>query len=109
MPPHSLRGMFAFALWDARLQRLMLARDHFGIKPLYTAECNGRLYFASEIRALLAWSEMPRGVNVGALGAFLAAGFLTSPHTMFKDVQKLPGRTTCLRSAAGPPSTDTGG
>ncbi len=60
-----LRGMFAFALWDARMQTLLLVRDHFGIKPLFMAEWNGRLFFASEIRALLAFSEMSRRVNVG--------------------------------------------
>ena len=85
-----LRGMFAFALWDTRSQTLMLARDRMGIKPLYTAEWNGRLYFASEIRPLLTCSDMVREVNLSVLGGFLAAGFVPSPHTMLKGVQKLP-------------------
>ncbi len=85
-----LRGMFAFALWDARSQTLLLARDRMGKKPLYVAEWGGRLYFGSEIRAVLACSNMAREVNVGGLRSFLDAGFLTSPHTMFKDIQKIP-------------------
>lgn len=85
-----LRGMFAFALWDSRSETLVLVRDRMGKKPLYTAEWGGRLYFASEIRALLACSNIDRQVNVAALGAYLEAGFLTAPHTMFKGVHKLP-------------------
>lgn len=85
-----LRGMYAFAIWDTRLQTLFLARDRMGIKPLYFAECNGRLFFASEIRGLLLCSNLSREVNVSALKAFLEIGFVTSPYTMFKDVQKLP-------------------
>jgi asparagine synthase (glutamine-hydrolysing) len=85
-----LRGMFAFALWDERSQTLLLARDRMGKKPLYLSEWEGRLYFASEIRALLACSKMSREVNTAALPEFLSAGFLTGPQTMYRGVRKLP-------------------
>lgn len=82
--------MFAFALWDARIETLMLARDRMGIKPLYTAEYNGRLHFASEIRPLLVCADMPARVNLAGVEAYLATGFLTSPYTMFGGIQKVP-------------------
>jgi asparagine synthase (glutamine-hydrolysing) len=85
-----LRGMFAFAIWDDSEQTLLLARDRMGIKPLYFAEYDGRLYFASEIRSLLVHSEMPRRVDLPALDVFMTLGFVTSPHTMFSGVRKLP-------------------
>jgi len=85
-----LRGMFAFAIWDSAEQALFLARDRMGIKPLYFAEHDGRLYFASEIRCMLLHSEMPRRVRLPALDVFLQIGFVTSPHTMFDGVRKLP-------------------
>jgi asparagine synthase (glutamine-hydrolysing) len=85
-----LRGMFAFAIWDSRAQSLLLGRDRMGIKPLYFAEYNGRLYFASEIRSLLLHSNMPREVALTALDAFLSVGFVTAPHTIFKGIKKLP-------------------
>lgn len=85
-----LRGMFAFAVWDGDRQMLLLARDRMGIKPLYFSEYEGRLYFASEISPLMIHSGMPRRVNLPALEIFLTVGFVTSPHTMFEGIQKLP-------------------
>lgn len=85
-----LRGMFAFALWDEHSQQLFLARDRFGIKPLYYAEHNGCLYFASEIKAILAGSAFPRRVNRRALAAMLRLGFVPGPDTMFEGIFKLP-------------------
>jgi asparagine synthase (glutamine-hydrolysing) len=80
-----LRGMFAVALWDARRQRLVLARDRFGIKPLYYRDAEGELAFASELRAL------PRGeIDLDALEAFLAFNSIPAPFSIFKDVRKLP-------------------
>ena len=70
-------------------QALLLARDRMGIKPLYYAEYEGRLYFSSEIRGLLLLSGMPRRANRGALGVFMKMGFVTAPHTMFDGVSKL--------------------
>src|SRR6266571_1131539 len=80
-----LRGMFAVAIWDARRRRLVLARDRFGIKPLYYREADGELSFASELRAL------PRGeIDLDALEAFLAFNSIPAPLTIFRDVRKLP-------------------
>src|SRR6266536_2427758 len=80
-----LRGMFAIALWDARRRRLVLARDRFGIKPLYYREGSGELAFASELRAL------PRGeIDLDALEAFLAFNSIPAPLTIFREVRKLP-------------------
>jgi asparagine synthase (glutamine-hydrolysing) len=85
--PERLRGMFALALWDARRRRLLLARDRFGIKPLYWSAENGELLFASELRAF------PRGeVDLDALEAFLAFNAVPHPLSIFRGVRKLePG------------------
>src|SRR5436305_836838 len=85
--PERLRGMFAVALWDAPRRRLLLARDRFGIKPLYVRETGAGLEFASELRAL------PRGeIDLDALEAFLAFNSIPAPLTIFRDVRKLrPG------------------
>jgi asparagine synthase (glutamine-hydrolysing) len=80
-----LRGMFAVAIWDARRRRLVLARDRFGIKPLYYRPSEGELAFASELRAL------PRGeIDLDALEAFLAFNSIPAPLTIFREVRKLP-------------------
>src|SRR5262245_9266694 len=80
-----LRGMFAVALWDARQRRLVLARDRFGIKPLYYRAHGGGLEFASELRSL------PRGeIDLDALEAFLAFNSIPAPLTIFRDTRKLP-------------------
>src|SRR6185503_9398188 len=80
-----LRGMFAAAIWDARRRRLVLARDRYGIKPLYYRHVGGELRFASELRAL------PRGeIDLDALEAFLAFNSIPAPYSIFSDVRKLP-------------------
>jgi asparagine synthase (glutamine-hydrolysing) len=80
-----LRGMFAVALWDSEHRRLVLARDPYGIKPLYYREVGGELAFASELRAL------PRGeIDLDALEAFLAFNSIPAPLTIFREVRKLP-------------------
>jgi asparagine synthase (glutamine-hydrolysing) len=79
-----LRGMFAIAIWDGRRRRLVLARDRFGIKPLYYRAQAGELAFASELRAL------PRGeIDLDALEAFLAFNSIPAPLTIFREVRKL--------------------
>jgi asparagine synthase (glutamine-hydrolysing) len=85
-----LRGMFAIALWDAREQRLVLARDRFGIKPLYYRVRDGSLSFASELKALLRMPGFGREIDLGALDAFLAFGFVPAPFTIFEEARKLP-------------------
>ena len=80
-----LRGMFAAAIWDARRRRLVLARDRYGIKPLYYRHVDGELRFASELRAL------PRGeIDLDALESFLAFNSIPAPYSIFRDVRKLP-------------------
>jgi asparagine synthase (glutamine-hydrolysing) len=80
-----LRGMFAIAIWDAPRRRLVLARDRFGIKPLYYRDEGGELSFASELRAL------PRGeIDLDAIEAFLAFNSIPAPLTIFRATRKLP-------------------
>ncbi len=84
-----LRGMFAVAVWDARRRRLVLARDRFGIKPLYYRDADGELSFASELDAL------PQGeIDLDAVEAFLAFNSIPAPLSIFRDIRKLlPGHT----------------
>src|SRR3954451_15632926 len=80
-----LRGMFAVAVWDARERRLALARDRFGIKPLYYRDVGGELSFASELDAL------PKGeLDLVALEAFLAFNSIPGPLSIFREIRKLP-------------------
>jgi len=84
-----LRGMFAIALWDAPRGRLVLARDRLGIKPLVYGEHEGRLGWASEIKALLA-AGFPRRLDPTALHDYLSFNYVPAPLTMFEGIQKLP-------------------
>jgi asparagine synthase (glutamine-hydrolysing) len=89
---HHLRGMFAFAIWDARNERLFLARDRFGEKPLFLYENGGRLYFASEIKALLRVPTVKAAVNLEAVWDYLAYRYVPGPKTLFTGIRKLmPG------------------
>jgi asparagine synthase (glutamine-hydrolysing) len=92
-----LRGMFAIALWDRRRRQLMLARDRFGIKPLYYELREGRIAFASELKALLCQPDFSRDVDRGALHSFLAFNSIPAPLTIFQAARKLaPGHVlTC--------------
>jgi asparagine synthase (glutamine-hydrolysing) len=87
---HALRGMFAFAIWDRPRQRLLLARDRIGIKPLYYTVVAGKLLFASEIKALLECDDVPRRINPVALDQHLALQYAISPATIFAGIHKLP-------------------
>ncbi len=86
----SLRGMYAFALWDAARERLVLAVDHVGIKPLYVAESGGRLRFASEAKALFADPALPRRLDLAALDTYLTFGYMVGPDTLLEGVRRLP-------------------
>jgi asparagine synthase (glutamine-hydrolysing) len=85
-----LRGMFAFALWDERRQRLVLARDRFGKKPLLYALTGEGLTFASEIKAMLQDPAVNAEVDETALHHYLTYGYIPAPHTAFRQVRKLP-------------------
>src|SRR5262249_3078728 len=90
--PKRLRGMFAFAVWDDRMQRLLLARDRVGKKPLLYSIRNGNLAFASEFQALLRHPDIPREVNYQALHLYLSFACVPAPLTAFSGIQKLePG------------------
>ena len=99
-----LRGMFAIAIWDERRGRLVLARDPFGIKPLYYSAGRNTLSFGSELKALLQVPGFSREIDLGALDAFLAFGFVPAPHTIFAEARKLPpGHLLVLEPGRGDP------
>src|SRR5262245_50895108 len=85
-----LRGMFAFAIWDARTRTLFCARDRFGKKPLFYSLTSDQFLFASEIKALLADGAIPVEPDPIALDHFLALQYIPSPLTGFHGIQKLP-------------------
>jgi asparagine synthase (glutamine-hydrolysing) len=85
-----LRGMFAFAIWDAKKKSLLLVRDRIGIKPLYYYCKGGKLAFASEIKAILQDSTIPRELNRQALYDYIGVEFTPAPETMFSNINKLP-------------------
>ncbi|WP_417913710.1 asparagine synthase (glutamine-hydrolyzing) [Candidatus Electronema sp. JM] len=85
-----LRGMFAFAIYDQKRRRMLLARDRIGIKPLYYTWQNGKLRFASEIKAILADPQVERRVNQQAMYDYLGFEFVPAPETMFAGIHKLP-------------------
>src|SRR4051812_13176940 len=87
---HELRGMFAFAIWDANRERLLLARDRVGKKPLYYAAGERRIAFASELAALLADPSIDTTIDPQALDAYLALQYVPHPLSIFSAVRKLP-------------------
>ena len=108
-----LRGMFAFALWDTRQQRLLLARDRLGIKPLYLHQEGRALRFASEATSL---AGSRTGLDPAAVASLLRLGWVAGPATIFRSVRELPPGTTlvwqdgAVRSARywEPPTRDAG-
>jgi asparagine synthase (glutamine-hydrolysing) len=87
-----LRGMFALAIYDRRTQALILARDRFGIKPLFYASKSDRLMFASEIRALLCWPDVDDQPDRQAIYDFAALSFIPAPQTFYASIRALqPG------------------
>lgn len=85
-----LDGMFAFALWDDRRQRLVLGRDRFGKKPLYYWTDGRRLVFGSEIKAVVADPAVPRRLDEDAIDAYLTFGYVPTPRTFFAGVMSVP-------------------
>jgi asparagine synthase (glutamine-hydrolysing) len=98
-----LRGMFGFAIWDRRRQQLVIARDRFGIKPLYVARRPWGLAFASELKALVEANLTERVLNPAALDAFLQLGYVPAPLTPFTDVEKLEPGTVLTWTPGRPP------
>lgn len=93
------RGMFAFAIWDAQRNQLLLARDRLGIKPLYYWQQPGLFIFASEVRALLASGLVPRNLDPSGVATFLSFGAVQDPLTLVRGVQALlPGHVAIIRS-----------
>lgn len=95
-----LRGMFAFAVWDKQEQKLFIARDHLGIKPLLFSYNNGVLVFCSEMKGMLASGFIPRKLSKQGLSLYLQKGYIAPPYTAVDNVQMLkPGH--CLTWKAG--------
>ena len=94
-----LNGMYAFALWDNKNSELILARDPFGIKPLYYFDNGSTLLFGSEIKPILINPEVNREVDIPALYNFLTFTYVPSPKTVFKNIYKLiPGHYLILKN-----------
>jgi len=87
---HELNGMFAFALWDGRRQRLLLARDRLGIKPLYYRHRDGRLLFGSEIKAIIRHPGVGAALDHDALAELLLLKYVRAPRTFFSGIAALP-------------------
>ena len=96
-----LRGMFAFAIWDAPRRRLLLARDRLGVKPLYWAMAGGRLLFGSEIKSILKSGLLRAEANETALPELLSTRYLSGTETLFKGIHRLqPGHTLIFENGA---------
>ncbi len=98
-----LDGMFAFAVWDARREQLILGRDRVGKKPLYYFFDGQRLVFGSEIKAVLAYPTVPRELNPRAIPAYLTFGYVPTPETFFSGVLSLPPGHVIRYSPGGDP------
>ncbi len=85
-----LRGMFAFALWDETFQKLILARDHMGVKPLYYTTADGSLLFGSEIKVLLAAPKVKSQVDAKQILTLMTLQYVPSPDTLIKGIRKIP-------------------
>jgi asparagine synthase (glutamine-hydrolysing) len=85
-----LRGMFAFAVWTESCKRLVLVRDRIGIKPLYYCQQGSNLYFGSELKAILEHPNIPRQLDLHALGSYLSVNYVPGPRTLLEGIRKLP-------------------
>jgi asparagine synthase (glutamine-hydrolysing) len=99
---HRLRGMFAFAIWDEGRRELFLARDPYGIKPLYTANDGWTFRFASQVKALLAGGELSRDPEPAGIAGFHLFGSVPEPFTLYRNIRALPAGHTQLVDRAGP-------
>ena len=99
---HRLRGMFAFAIWDESRRELFLARDPYGIKPLYTANDGWTFRFASQVKALLAGGQISHDAEPAGIAGFHLFGSVPEPFTLYRDIRALPAGHTQRVDAAGP-------
>lgn len=97
-----LRGMFAFAIWDEVQRSLFLARDPYGIKPLYTANDGWTFRFASQVKALLAGGSVSRDPEPAGMVGFHLFGSVPEPFTLYREIRSLPAGHTQMVDAAGP-------
>jgi len=98
-----LRGMFAFALWDGRNQRMLIARDRLGIKPLYYAEVSGRLLFASELKSILQLPEVERKINWNSVSHLFSSLYTPPAESAIEGIHKLEPGYTLAVSPGKPP------
>ena len=97
-----LRGMYAFVIWDCRKRRLFLARDPYGIKPLYTANDGWTFRFASQVKALLAGGQVSRDPEPAGLVGFHLFGCVPEPFTLYREIRALPAGHTQWVDETGP-------
>lgn len=97
-----LRGMFAFALWDVQAQRLFLARDPFGIKPLYIADDGRTFRFASQVKALRLAEGVDLSLDPAGQVGFCLLGHIPDPHTLYRGIRALPAGSTLEVHLSGP-------
>lgn len=98
---HRLRGMFAFAIWDVKRNSLFLARDPYGIKPLYTSDVDGSFRFASQVKALLAGGGLSRTPDPAGVVGFHLWGSVPEPFTLYRDIAALPAGHTQIVDNGG--------
>src|SRR5437763_3161013 len=96
-----LRGMFAFAIWDTRTRRMFVARDPYGIKPLYFADDGRTIRIASQVKALLAGGAIPRTRDHAGIAAFFLLGSVPEPFTMFESIRAVEAGTSFFVGAGG--------
>jgi asparagine synthase (glutamine-hydrolysing) len=99
---HRLRGMFAFAIWDEERRGLFLARDPYGIKPLYTANDGWTFRFASQVKALMAGGQVSRDPEPAGMVGFHLFGSVPEPFTLYREIRALPAGHTQWVDVAGP-------
>lgn len=98
---HKLRGMFAFAIHDPKEGGIFLARDPYGIKPLYFSNTNGVFRFASEVKALLAGGEIDTAPCAAGHAGFFLTGYVPEPHTLYRGIRALPSGTSLWIGESG--------
>ena len=96
-----LRGMFAFALWDGARRRMLLARDPYGIKPLYYADDGGTIRVASQVRALVAGGKVSTQFDPAGAAGFFLRGTVPEPFTMYRAIRALPAGSYMYVDANG--------